>query len=68
MYKFHITGYAATEKDISYYHGSCPIDVTVYSDTTANALTKVESVTGQYLSTTNRKIVIEEISDKETPN
>ena len=65
MYRFHITGYASTEKDSSYYHGSSPIDVTVYSDTTENALTKVESVTGRYISTTNRKIVIEEILDKE---
>ena len=63
MYKFHITGYAATEKGSSYYHGSCPIDITVYADNVADAITKAEDVTREYLSTTNRKIVIEEVPE-----
>lgn len=63
MYKFHITGYAATEKGSSYYRGSCPIDITLYADTVADAIAKAEDVTGEYLSTTDRKVVIEEVPE-----
>ena len=63
MYKFHITGYAATEKGSSYYCGSCPIDIIVYADNVADAIAKAEDVTREYLSTTNRKIVIEEVPE-----
>lgn len=64
MYKFHITGYAATEKGSSYYCGSCPFDVTVYAERVSDALVKAEAVMGEYISTTHRKIVVEEILDE----
>lgn len=50
---------------ILYYCGSCPIDIIVYADNVADAITKAEDVTREYLSTTNRKIVIEEIPEWE---
>ena len=63
LYKFHITGYAGCTEDDFGYNGDHPIDVTVYACTVADALEKLHDVTGEYISLTHRRIVIEEIPE-----
>lgn len=63
LYKFHITGYVGRTKNDLGYDSDSPIDVTVYACTVSDALEKVHDVTGEYVSLTYRRIVIEEIPE-----
>lgn len=65
MYRFHITGYASIDRNSYQYNSDAPIDITIYADTARDALDKAEKVGGDYISTTHRKITIEELTDKE---
>lgn len=60
MYKFHITGYAGQVRNDYNYNSDKPIDATIYANTAAEAVDKVETVYGEYLSTVYRRITVEE--------
>lgn len=61
--KFHITGYVGRIEDDIGYDSDCPIDITVYACTAADALKKVYDITGKYISLTYRRMIIEEIPE-----
>lgn len=58
MYKFHITGYVGKGANFWRDH---PVDIKVFAKSQAQAIDKAESVLGKYISTSGRKIVIEEM-------
>ena len=63
MYEFHIIGYAGYVKDGLAYYGDHPIGITVYACTTNDAINKAEEVLGEYISYSQRKIVVKEIPE-----
>ena len=66
MYRFHITGYAGMVKNDYQYSSGSPIDATVYANTAEEAISKVENIYGKYISTTYRRIVVEECREENT--
>lgn len=59
MYKFHITGFSGNG---SSYWSDQPVDVTVFAENQRLAILKAENILGHHISTSERKIVIEEMA------
>lgn len=58
MYKFHIIGYEGKGAN---FWSNCPVDIKVFAKNRAQAIDKAESILGNHISTSGRKIVIEEM-------
>ena len=62
MYKFHIIGYRGEGES---YWSDNPIDITVFAENLVGAIRKASSVLGYNISSTHRKVIVEEMVGKE---
>lgn len=58
MFKFHITGFVGNGTN---YWSNLPVDITVFAENETQAIAKSETVLGQNISTSGRKVVVEEL-------
>ena len=58
MFKFHITGFVGNGTSC---WSDLPIDITVFAESLTKAIGKAEVVLGFTISTTSRKVVVEEL-------
>lgn len=58
MFKFHITGFVGNGAD---FWINRPINITVFAENETQAIAKAETVLGQNISTSGRKVVVEEL-------
>ena len=58
MYKFHITGYRGNGES---YWSDNPIDITVFAENLEEAIEKASSVLGYNISSTHRKVIVDEM-------
>lgn len=67
MFKYHITGFTGFSPNDT-QRTNIPVDITVYADVFPTAITKAELALCEYISLTNRNVVVEEVLDESWAN